>query len=170
MPDEPTRDDRGLDELAAELYDTLRGLARSALRRAPGGLDPTELVHQAWLKLNDGFRDMPRVEFLALCAAVMRRTAVDEARRRAVRGGTERMTLTGIAGQAAEGQVDLLDLDRALDELRETDERWARIVELRFFGGLTGEEVAKALGMSRKTVVRDWALARAWLKNALSGN
>ncbi|MEM6671647.1 MAG: ECF-type sigma factor [Planctomycetota bacterium] len=168
MANETSRDRRDLDALADELYGSLRDLARAALRRAPGGvLEPTELVHTAWLRLNDGYGEMHRLDFLALCATVMRRIAVDEARRQAVRSGGERVTLAGIEGVASPADVDLLDLDRALDELRETDSRWARIVELRFFGGLTGEEVADALGVSRKTVVRDWALARAWLKNRL---
>ncbi len=93
---------------------------------------------------------------------------VDEARRIARQGHPKhRITLAGLAGQATGGEVDLLELDVALERLREADERWARIVELRFFGGLSGEEVAQALGLSRRTVTREWTLARAWLKRAL---
>ncbi|MEM9380182.1 MAG: ECF-type sigma factor [Planctomycetota bacterium] len=163
---------RELDDLANDLYDTLRQLAQRALRRTPSGvLDPTELVHQAWLRLNEGFSGMPRVEFLALCSTVMRRMAVDEARRQAIREpgrGPERVTLTSIPSDPQRRPFDLLELDRALGRLRRADERWARIVEMRFFGGMTGDEVAEALGMSRRTVGRDWALARAWLKKELS--
>ncbi|MEM6567038.1 MAG: ECF-type sigma factor [Planctomycetota bacterium] len=168
----PIDPDRELDDLANDLYDTLRQLAQHALRRTPSGvLDPTELVHQAWLRLNEGFSGMPRVEFLALCSTVMRRMAVDEARRQAVRdggSGHERVTLTSIPSDPQRRPFDLLQLDRALVRLRRADERWARIVEMRFFGGMTGDEVAEALEMSRRTVGRDWALARAWLKKELS--
>lgn len=170
LPDDPERDLSDLDELARSLYDTLRGLARNALRRAPAGaLDPTELVHKAWLRLNSGFDSMLRVEFLALCATVMRRMAVDEARRHGMRDRAgERITLTGLPVETGGDQLDLLELDRALNSLRRTDQRWARIVEMRFFGGMTEEEVAEALDLSRSTVARDWALARAWLKQSLS--
>ncbi len=167
---ESERDLSDLDELARSLYDTLRGLARNALRRAPSGvLDPTELVHKAWLRLNGGFDAMLRVEFLALCATVMRRMAVDEARRHGARDRVgERVTLAGLPAETGGDELDLLELDRALNSLRRTDERWARIVEMRFFGGMTEEEVAEALDLSRSTVARDWALARAWLKKSLS--
>jgi len=160
--------DLRLEELAEELYDSLRGLARSALARTPVGLDPTDLVHQAWVRLSKRYQDMPRIEFLALCATIMRRLAVDEARRLA-RGpaGSERVTLSGLASQVAGPNIGVLQLDEALQALRGTDERWARIVELRFFGGLSGDEVAEAMGLSRRTVVREWALARAWLKREL---
>ena len=111
---------------------------------------------------------MPRTEFLALCATIMRRLAVDEARRR-VAGPRmlDRITLSGVVQETTGAQVDLLELDEALEALREEDERWARIIELRFFGGLSGEEVAQLMGISRRTVVREWTLARAWLKRAL---
>ncbi len=166
--DETPTDPERVDALAEELYDLLRSLARSALRRLPGGLDPTELVHQAWLGLSERFQNMPRVEFLALCATIMRRLAVDEARRHNVRGGSaDRLTLSGLAGETTGGPVDLLALDEALEGLREANGRWARIVELRFFGGLSGEEVAQVMGVSRRTVTREWTLARAWLKRAL---
>ena len=169
MVDDPPDTDRQLTELADELYDELRGYARRALRRVPGRcLDPTDLVHQAWARLSEKYGAMSRVEFLALCATVMRRMAVDEARRIARQGPAKhRITLAGLAGEATGGEVDLLELDVALERLRKADERWARIIELRFFGGLSGEEVAQALGLSRRTVTREWTLARAWLKRAL---
>ena len=161
--------DPGSNDAEHELYDALRGLARRALQRSPASLDPTDLVHQAWLRLAGRLDDMPRIEFLALCATVMRRMAVDEARRRASRRRSpERITLSGLAGkETAGGAIDLLALDEALEALRLKDERWARIVELRFFGGLTGDEAAEALGLSRRTVTREWTLARAWLRQAL---
>lgn len=166
--DDARQEERRLEELAEELYDALRGIAAGALRRAPAGLDPTDLVHKAWLLLSRKYDDMLRVEFLALCATIMRRLAVDEARKRArQRGGLERLTLAGFAGETTGNEVDLLLLDEALGRLRQADERWARIVELRFFAGMTGEEVSEALGLSRRTVTREWALARAWLKQAL---
>jgi RNA polymerase sigma-70 factor (ECF subfamily) len=157
------------DVLVDEVYDALRAIARRALARLPGRLDPTDLVHQAWMDVSGSRQGLPRAEFYALCATVMRRIAVDEARRLgARRDAPERITFSGVACEDTPVHaVDLLDLDEALDQLRTVDERWARIVELRYFGGLTGDEVASVLGLSRKTVVRDWALARAWLKNAL---
>ena len=82
--------------------------------------------------------------------------------------GHERVTLTSIPSDPQRRPFALLQLDRALVRLRRADERWARIVEMRFFGGMTGDEVAEALEMSRRTVGRDWALARAWLKKELS--
>ena len=168
MEDEHSQNERRLEELAVELYDALRGLARAALRRGPVGLDPTELVHQAWLRLSEKYEDMSRIDFLALCASIMRRLAVDEARKRASeRRSPERITLAGLAREATGHEVDLLRLDKALDELRERDARWARIVELRFFAGMSGDEVAQVMGLSRRTVVREWALARSWLKRTL---
>ena len=155
-----------LDELAAELFDDLRGLARRSLLRG-ARLDPTELVNQAWVRLARSYEldAMPREDFLALCATIMRRLAVDEGRRRLVeRCGGDRITLSGVAAEGGDQDVDLMALDEALDTLKGVDARWARIVELRFFGGLTEEEVARVLGLSRRTIVREWKLARAWLK------
>lgn len=158
-----------IDELAAELYQTLRRIAGRALFKG-SRLDPTDLVHQAWVKLAaaDKFETMPRAHFLALCATIMRRVAVDEGRRRLVeRRDPERITLSGIAEGENVPAVDLLALDNALNQLEKVDERWARIIELRFFAGLSGDEVALALGLSRRTVAREWTLARAWLRRKL---
>ena len=156
-------------DLADDVYQALRGIARHALARTSARLEPTELVHQAWANISTRWAELPRSEFLALCATVMRRIAVDEARRLGVRQvGGQRVTLSGVAANDTfEASVDVLDLDEALDELRKVDPRWAQIVELRYFGGLTGEEVAEVLNLSRKTVVRDWAFARAWLQARL---
>lgn len=161
-----------LDELAGELYSTLHSLAGRALGRS-SRLDPTDLVHQAWVRLAHSDQDpMPRSEFLALCATIMRRLAVDEGRRRFLeRREPERITLSGFVSDAPgaqDDQVDLIALDEALTKLKEVDERWARIVELRFFGGLSGEDVSLVMGLSRRTVTREWTLARAWLKRKLS--
>lgn len=169
MEDEPFDQGYQPGELADELYDSLRGIARSALRRSPVLLDPTELVHQAWLRLSDKHLGMARIELLALCATIMRRIAVDEVRKRASeRRSPQRITLTGLAPGEASQEVDLLELDKALDELLERDASWAQIIELRFFGGMSGDEVAQAMGVSRRTVEREWALARSWLKRALA--
>lgn len=158
------------EELVSELYEALRALAVRSLG-GQSNLDPTELVHQAWVRLAkvDHFQTMPRSEFLALCATVMRRIAVDEGRRRLnERRAPERMTLSGLESGEPTSSVDLLALDGALDQLKEVDERWARIVELRFFGGMSGEEVGEVMGLSRRTVTREWTLARAWLKRKLA--
>ena len=157
------------DELSAELYGALRSLASKALGRA-ARLDPTDVVHQAWLRLAhvEEFARMSRSDFLALCAVVMRRIAVDDGRRRLRgRSDAERITLSGLAASETFGEVDLLALDEALASLKGANERWARMVELRFFGGLSGDEVAEVMGLSRRTVARDWALARAWLTSRL---
>jgi RNA polymerase sigma-70 factor (ECF subfamily) len=161
--------DASFDELAAELYEALRSLAARTLGRG-SRLDPTDLVHQAWLRLAhaEQFARMPRPEFLALCATVMRRIAVDDGRRRLTeRRDPERITLSGLTTTETGHEVDLLELDEALEDLESVNERWARIVELRFFGGLSGDEVAGVMGVSRRTVAREWTLARAWLKRKL---
>mgnify|MGYP002630220661 CR=1 FL=1 len=167
MTHDSCRSDEGL---ADELYGALRTYAVRALGHG-SRLDPTDLIHQAWVRLahSEEFDLMPRPEFLALCATVMRRIAVDEGRRRVVeRRGPEHITLSALAGEGnSTAEVDLLSLDEALRELEALDPRWARIVELRFFGGLTGEETASAMNLSRRTVVREWDLARAWLKRKL---
>lgn len=158
------------EELVAELYQALRSLAVRALGRQ-SSLDPTDLIHQAWVRLArvDQFESMPRSEFLALCATIMRRIAVDEGRRRLnEHRSPERITLSALASGVPTPAIDLLALDGALDCLKEVDERWARIVELRFFGGMSGDEVGEVMGLSRRTVTREWTLARAWLKRKLA--
>lgn len=154
-----------------ELYGALRDLAAQALRRGSSELDPTELVHEAWTRVAGigRYADLPHVEFLALCATLMRRLLVDEARKRIVRGQPpeRRLTLSGLAREEHGREVDLLGLDEALTRLAEVDPRWARVVELRFFGGLCVKQAAEALGVSERTVDRDWTMARAWLKREL---
>jgi RNA polymerase sigma factor (TIGR02999 family) len=172
-----------LDEAAAELlpavYEELRRLAGGYLRleRPDHTLQATELVHEAYLRLVDGSKVdwAGRTHFLAVGAGAMRRVLIDHARRRLAqkRGSApERVTLgDSIQRGPAPGMdpVDLLSLNDALERLAAVDERGARVVELRFFGGLSAAEIAEVLGVSRRTVQGDWAHARAWLREELSG-
>jgi RNA polymerase sigma factor (TIGR02999 family) len=168
-------DDTALKHLIPLVYQELRRVARARLRsEAPGHiLQTTALVHEAYLRLVDidhmNVRD--RGHLLALAARLMREVLVDHARRqRAVkRGGDATMvSLTEVALPAAPAGVDVLALDEALDELMSLDPRLSRIVELKFFAGLTTGEAAHALGVSTATVERDWTAARAWLFQRLS--
>jgi len=160
----------------ALLYDELRSLAHRQLAREGGGvsLHTTELVHEAYLRLADEgeLRDRGRAYFFGAAAQAMRRVLVDAARRRgaAKRGGDRTRVTLGEGHLAVDAYAaDLLDLDRALTLLESERPRLARVVELRFFGGLNVEETAQALGVSPRTVKGDWALARAWLHDALRG-
>jgi RNA polymerase sigma factor (TIGR02999 family) len=170
-------DETALHQLTPLVYDELRRLARSYLRRHAfqHSLQPTAVVHEAWLKLVDQRQVtwQNRAQFFGLAAKVMRDLLVDYARAReaAKRGGDrERLSLSVAAEYAAQSgeQIDLLALDEALQRLAEINPRRCRVVELRFFGGLTGAETAAALGVSDSSVERDWNLARAWLYNELS--
>ena len=163
-----------LDRLLPLVYDDLRWRAHQQLRRRRPGqtLDTTALVHEAYLKLVDpgqaDYRD--RCHFFAAAATVMRHILVDRARRHAAlkRGGAgQRVTLDSSILQVEAKAVEILDLDAALRSLAEVDERLARLVELRFFGGLTLEETAEALQLSERTVQRDWRAARAFLYRTL---
>ncbi|HMU62224.1 MAG TPA: sigma-70 family RNA polymerase sigma factor [Gemmatimonadales bacterium] len=157
------------------VYDELRQLAHRQLRRESSGhsLNTTALVHEAYLKLVDQTRAQirDRAHFFAVAATAMRRILVDHARRHgaAKRGaGAKRVPLEMVDGLAPDERADLLvALDTALVRLAALDERQARVVECRFFGGLTEEETAEALGTSTRTVKRDWAKARSWLYQAL---
>jgi len=159
-------------------YAELRGLARRCLddggRGARGLLRTTTLVHETWLKLrgyDPGIWDGRR-QFAALAASAMRSVVVDEARHegRMKRGqGWRRVSLraTGPEEGDEDGWADVLDLDALLVELEQWDPRRARVVELRFFGGLTVAQVADLLGVSDRTVEQEWRLARAWLRARL---
>jgi RNA polymerase sigma factor (TIGR02999 family) len=160
----------------ALFYDELRTLAHRQRARegASATLLTTDLVHEAWLRLAHD----PEVEargrsyYFGAAAQAMRRVLVDAARRRGAAkrgGGAERVTLGDAAASVETCASELLDLDRALDALEAEHPRLARVVELRFFGGLPVEETARALGVSPRTVKGDWALARAWLHQALEG-
>lgn len=164
----PTRADA--EELFPRLYGELREIADRLLRReAPGHtLQPTALVHEAWFKLAGDQAPQPvdRAHFLALAARAMRQVLVDHARkRRALKRGGPLPDLT-IADDRL-GMVvpldDLIALDDALVRLAEHGERLCRVVELRFFAGLSEDEAAEVLGVTTRTVQRDWAKARAWL-------
>jgi RNA polymerase sigma factor (TIGR02999 family) len=151
------------------LYDELRRVARRHLRRERDNhsLSPTALVHETYLKLVDQRRVkwQNRAHFFGVAAHLMRRILVDHARSRAAakRGHDRTIALDVVEVAAAPIDVDLVALDAALDKLAAVDPRQSRLVELRFFAGLTVEETAAALGVAPITVKRDWALARAWL-------
>lgn len=162
------------DRLVALLYPELRALADRQLRgeRANHTLQPTALVNEAFLKLSalDRMDLRDREHFVRLAARVMREVLVDYARRRkaAKRDGGHPVTLTGLDVAADTGGVDALALDGALDRLEKIDPEKARVVELRYFGGLSIEETAEAMGNSPATVKRHWQSARAWLFDALA--
>jgi RNA polymerase sigma factor (TIGR02999 family) len=170
-------DPRAADRLMELVYGELRALAQSHLARAGGGdqtLQATAVVHEAYLKLVDQkrarYRD--RNHFFAVAATVIRRVLVDAARAKAAdkRGGDwTRLTLDSALGWTGPHEVDLVALDDALRRLAELSERQARVVELRFFAGLTIEQASEALGVSTTTVENEWAIARAWLRRELGG-
>jgi len=161
------------------VYDELRRLAASYLRRERPGqtLQATALVHEAYVRLiaEKAQTWQNRTHFLAIAALSMRQILVQRARARraAKRGGDpRRITLDEhlfAASTSDAEEVDLVALDEALDRLAALNQRQARIVELRYFGGLGVEETAEALSISPATVKRDWTLARAWLKRELDG-
>jgi RNA polymerase sigma factor (TIGR02999 family) len=157
------------------VYGELRQLARAYLRRERGDhtLPPTALVHEAYLKLVDQkrVRWQNRAHFFAIAARQMRRILVDHARahRAGKRGGGATIPLTDIDIAIDPSDVDVLELESALEKLTTLDPRQSRLVELRFFGGLTVEETAAVLHVAPITVKRDWALARAWLYRELRG-
>jgi RNA polymerase sigma factor (TIGR02999 family) len=160
---------RPAEELVQEVYTKLRALAGSYFRGQPGQhtLQPTALVHEAFLKLagTDPESWNDRGHFLAVAATAMRQILTDHARKRRAdkRGGQrERVTLSGIAANAS-SDVDLLALDEIMNKLAAVDERAARLVELRFFAGMTEDEAAVALGVSTRTVQKDWRRVKAWL-------
>jgi RNA polymerase sigma-70 factor (ECF subfamily) len=163
----------------AEAFDALLGLLYRDLRRIAGGyfrdereghtLQPTALVHEAYLRLveQQGTHWQSRAHFLNAAAQVMRRILVDHARARGAnkRGGAGvRVVLDEAVAGAPERGPDLLALDDALRKLEKADPRLGRVVELRYFGGLTTKEAAEVLGVSIATVEREWATARAWLR------
>lgn len=166
----PALDEKTISRLMPAVYDELRRLARRYLRQEWRGrsIQATDLVHEAYLRLiKDGRqRWQNETHFLAIAAISMRRILVERARARgaAKRGGSRlRVTLDERAAAADAPSIDVLALDQALDKLAALDPQRARIVELRFFGGLTVEEAAEALGISPATVKRGWSLAKAWL-------
>jgi len=168
-------DQAALEKLMPLVYSELRRLATNYLRRERGEhtLQPTALVNEAYLKLVDQRNPkwQNRAHFFGISAQLMRRILVDHARQHhaAKRGGMgqQRISLTGAEAFAPQPEVDLLALNEALDELGRMDPQQSRIVELKFFGGLSIEEIAEVLGIGHATVERDWKMARAWLRRQL---
>ncbi|MBV9497285.1 MAG: sigma-70 family RNA polymerase sigma factor [Acidobacteria bacterium] len=163
------------DQLMRLVYDPLRDIAERHLHREREGhtLQPTALVHELYVRFADQrrveWRD--RVHFFAVAAQVMRRILVDHARRKKSdkRGGENiPLTIDTALDVCEERDFDLVALDLALDRLTEIFPQQARIVELRFYGGLTIDETAEALGISPATISREWTMARAWLRRAMS--
>jgi RNA polymerase sigma-70 factor (ECF subfamily) len=171
--------DRG-DAAAAEklfplVYDQLRIVADNLFRQQPAGhtLQPTALVHEAYMRLvnQEDERWSSRAHFFAVASKAMRQILINYAERRAAakRGGDrQRVTLSEGVTPAPQRELDVLALDEALRKLAGLSERMGRVVELRFFGGLTVEEVAHVLGVSKRTVEGDWQMAKAWLSRELS--
>jgi RNA polymerase sigma-70 factor (ECF subfamily) len=166
----------GPDRLLPVVYGELRRLAAAYLRgERPGHtLQPTALVHEAYVRLiNQRQIDWTnRAQFIGIAAVMMRRILVNHARDRIAGkrgGGAEHVPLTLAGDGIGAPEVNLLDLHDALTDLSESDPRKGRIVELKFFGGLTTEEIAETLDVSVATVERDWKFARAWLYRAVSG-
>jgi RNA polymerase sigma factor (TIGR02999 family) len=161
------------DRLVECLYPELHRLAEQAFRseRRNHTLQPTALVSEAWLRLSgaDPIASADRGHLFAVAARLMREILIDHARQRArlKRDGGERVTLSGLEDGAA-GDLDLVDLDAALQRLERIDPTKARVVELRYFGGLSIEETAAATGQSPATVKRHWQAARSWLSDALA--
>jgi RNA polymerase sigma factor (TIGR02999 family) len=158
------------------LYDELRRMARSHLRRENPGhtLSATALTHEAWFRMAEQTRThwQNRSHFLAVASTMMRRILVNhELARRAQKRDAELVpvTLSGLEQLSKAPDRDIVVVHEALLAFEAVDTRAAKVVELRFFGGLENEEIAEAMGLSLATVKRDWTLARAWLQRALSG-
>jgi RNA polymerase sigma factor (TIGR02999 family) len=169
-------DKAAAEELLPLVYGELKRLAASRLKHERPGhtLQPTALVHEVYLKLAMGtpvdWQD--RAHFLAVAAQHMRRIIVDHARAATAGkrgGGHVRISLDDFSGVSLPRDASMLALDEALTSLKQIDERAAKVVELRFFGGLTEQEVAEALGIGITTMKRDWKFARAWLGARLCG-
>lgn len=168
-------DEHALGSLMPLVYPELRRIARRHLGRRPPGqtLESAALVNEAYLKLvrAGGIRCESRVHFLALCSQIIRRILVDHARNRGYAkrgGGAVQIPLDEGVVAAEAHQIDVLALDEALTSLFEFDRRKARVVELRYFGGLSVEETAEVLGISSETAKRDWKMAKAWLFGELT--
>ncbi|HEX7317646.1 MAG TPA: sigma-70 family RNA polymerase sigma factor [Pyrinomonadaceae bacterium] len=163
-------DESALDRLMPLVYAELRRLARLHLRHERPGhtIQPTALINEAYLRLVD-LKDVHwqnRAHFFGIAAQAMRRVLVDHARARLAHkrgGGALQVSLAEVAAVAEAPTADLLALDEALEELAKVDPRKARVVELRFFGGLSVEETAEVLKVSAATVIHDWRMAKAWL-------
>jgi RNA polymerase sigma factor (TIGR02999 family) len=167
--------DHARADLAPFVYDELRRVAALYLSRERPGhtLQPTALVHEAYMRLIDqrcvDWRN--RAQFIGLAAMMMRRVLVNHARDRAAAkrgGGAEHVPLTVALEPVGQPQVDVLAVHEALDRLEAFDARKSRIVELKFFGGLTTEEIAQLMAVSTTTIEREWTFARAWLHDQMA--
>lgn len=165
-----------VDRLMPIVYDELRRQAARYLRREQPGitLQTTALIHEAYLRLVDqrNVQWQNRAHFFGIAAQLMRRILVDHARakKRTKRGGSVVRVSLGEATATTKGQdFDVVALDEALERLAQIDEQQSRVVELRFFSGLTVEETAEVMGISAATVKRDWSMAKAWLHRELRG-
>jgi RNA polymerase sigma factor (TIGR02999 family) len=168
-------DKTALQRLMPLVYEELRAIAHRHMRRERSGhlLQTTALVNEAYLRMVDqrDARLQNRVHFFAIASQLMRRILVDHARRRrrARRGGgTFELSLDEAAAASGEPAAEVIALDDALRSLEAIDPRKGRLVELRFFGGLSLEETAEALGVSPRTVMRDWRMAKAWLRREMA--
>lgn len=170
-------DSEAFEELLPLVYDELRRLAASYLRkeRRDHTLQPTALVHEVYLRLTGGgaldLRD--RAHFFTVAARAMRRVLVDHARRQRAgkrRGAGRQVSLDDAPERPFEVDTDVLAVHEALELLAAIEPRHAQLVELRYFGGLSNPEAAEVLGVSVKTVERDWRIARAWFRHRLGGN
>jgi RNA polymerase sigma factor (TIGR02999 family) len=169
VSDDPDPDQAPADMLAV-VYDELRALAGSYFKRQPEGhtLQPTALVHEAFLRLarQDASKFNDREHFFAVAATAMRQILASHARGRGANkrgGGMAQVTLTNLVVPDEGSEIDLIALDDVLRQLEKLSERQAKVVEYRFFGGLTLPEIAKVLGVSLTTVEKEWRRARAWL-------
>lgn len=169
-------DQNALDALMPLVYAELRQLAQHYLRRERSDhtLQSTALVHEAYLRLagQSAPQWQNRAHFFGIAAHLMRQILVEHARSRGAAkrgGGATRMTLDDSLAIAQQNEVDVIVLDKALKDLTELDAQQGRIVELRFFGGLTIEDTSEVLGISPATVKREWVTARAWLFRAMTG-
>jgi RNA polymerase sigma factor (TIGR02999 family) len=167
-------DEKALRTLVPSVYKELRRLAHYHLQseRPDHTLQSTALVHEAYLRLLEGqpLGMQNRAHFIAVASRVMRQILVDYARSRAAnkRDCGSRIAFEYLDALPVKGDAELLALDDALDELSRMDERQGRIVEMKFFGGLSAPEISRVLGISRATVDRDWATARVWLHRQMS--
>lgn len=168
-------DKETLDKLMPVVYDELRRQAARYLRREHAGhtLQTTALIHEAYVRLVDqhNVQWQNRAQFFGMAAQMMRRILVDHARtkKRAKRGGSDiKVSLADATIPVEEQNLDVVALDEALNRLAEIDEQQSRVVELRFFSGLTVEETAEVMHISPATVKRDWSMAKAWLHRELS--
>lgn len=163
-------DERSMNELLPLVYKELRALASSYLDR-PGDaahtLQPTALVHEAFLKMvGDDRQWSGREHFMAVAAKAMRQVLVDHWRKKSAEkrgGGAQQVSISGLSAEGAIDDVRVLELDDLLQQLAKADPRSARVAEMRLFGGMEQEQIARVLGVSRMTITTDWQFARAWL-------